>query len=266
MPNHLKGKNAVVLGASAEGGSGYAIAGALASEGCNVIIAARRDKELQKAAAKIGAQSFSCDAKNEGDISSLAQFALKTFGKVDIAVNAAGAPQRGPIAEVTRQQLQDTLDLNYISHVFFIKYMAEAIGSDGSITIISSMSAVCQTDGNVFAYSCAKAAASCLVRCAAIEYGPRNIKVNALLPGPIDSAATQGLFENDVIRHAFEKEVPLGRIAKPEDLADAVTWLAGPAFVTGTNLQVNGGNFLYRFPTPEELPGGVAAYKNRPKS
>jgi NAD(P)-dependent dehydrogenase (short-subunit alcohol dehydrogenase family) len=228
------------------------------------MVAARRAEPLQELAAQIGGPWKVCDATKESDVEALAAEAKSKLGKVDIAINAAGAPERGPISETSRASLQRTLDLNYLAHVFFAKYMAEAIVAHGSIIIVSSMSAVCQTDASVFAYSCAKAAANCLVRCAAIEYGPRDIRVNAICPGPIESAASRGLFLNRELRQAFEKEVPLGRIAQPEDVANAAVWLAGPAFVTGLDLQVNGGNFLYRFPTPAELPGGVKAFENRP--
>lgn len=264
MSSTLKGKNVVVLGASAEHGSGGAIAKAYRAEGCNVVISARRADVLGAFALRIGAHPVVADARDETQIARLAQAALEHFGRIDIAVNAAGAPVRSSIARVTPALLQEALDLNYFAHVYFVKHMAAAIGRDGSIIVISSMSGTCVTDGTVFPYSCAKAAANCLVQCAAIEYGPRNIRVNAILPGPIESEASRGLFKNAQLRHAFEKEVPLGRIAQPEDIADAAVWLSGPAFVTGLNLQVNGGMFLSRFPTPSELPGGEAAYRNRP--
>jgi NAD(P)-dependent dehydrogenase (short-subunit alcohol dehydrogenase family) len=264
MADSLKGKIAVVLGASAERGTGGVIAKALQAEGCRVAIAARRRDVLDEFAARLGATAFSCDATDETQVCQLADDVLQRFGRIDIAINAAGAPTRASVAEATRAQLQQSLELNYLAHVYFIRHMARAMGADGSITIITSMSGTCVTDGTVFPYSCAKAAANCLVQCAAVEFGPKNIRVNAILPGPIESAASRGLFLNKELRGAFEKEIPLGRIAQPEDIANAAVWLAGPAFVTGLNLQVNGGMFLYRFPTPAELPGGSAAYNNRP--
>jgi len=264
MSPGIKGKNVVVLGASAEGGSGGAIAKAFRAGGCNVVISARRGEVLGAFAQKIGAHAIVADARDEEQVAALAQAAVQRLGRIDVAVNAAGAPVRSSIAGVTKELLLEALELNYLSHVYFVKHMAKAIGSDGAIVVISSMSGTCVTDGTVFPYSCAKAATNCLVQCAAIEYGPRNIRVNAILPGPIESAASRGLFKNEQLRHAFEKEVPLGRIAQPEDIADAALWLAGPAFVTGLNLQVNGGMFLSRFPRPSELPGGETAYLNRP--
>jgi NAD(P)-dependent dehydrogenase (short-subunit alcohol dehydrogenase family) len=264
MSGRFQGKTAVVLGASAEQGSGGAIAKALRSEGCDVVIAARRADVLQSFAEKIGAQPLIADARDETQVARLAEAAGARLGHIDIAVNAAGAPVRSSIASATPAVLQEALDLNYLAHVYFIKHMARVMERNGSIIVISSMSGTCVTDGTVFPYSCAKAAANCLVQCAAIEYGPKNVRVNAILPGPIESAASRGLFKNAELRHAFEKEIPLGRIAQPEDIADAALWLAGPSFVTGLNLQVNGGMFLSRFPTPAELPGGSAAYQRRP--
>lgn len=264
MPSLLTGKNVVVLGASAEHGSGGAIAKAYRAAGCQVMIAARRADALGDFAHKIGAHPVVADARDETQVARLAEAAVERFGRVDIAVNAAGAPVRSSIDGVTPALLQEALELNYLAHVYFVKHMARAIGSDGSIIVISSMSATCVTDRTVFPYSCAKAATNCLVQCAALEYGPRNIRVNAILPGPIESDASRGLFKNPQLRRAFEKEVPLGRIAQPEDIADAVLWLSGPAFVTGSALQVNGGMYLSRFPTPAELPGGETAYRMRP--
>lgn len=263
MTSNLAGKKAVVLGASAERGTGGAIAKALRKAGCEVMIAARRADLLIRFAGSIGAVPMRCDATDEEQVKALADAALERFGRVDIGINAAGAPMRASVAKATRTQLQEALEVNYFAHVYFIRHMARVMESNGSITIITSMSGTCVTDGTVFPYSCAKAAANCLVQCAAIEYGPSNIRVNAILPGPIESTASRGLFENAELRHAFEKEVPLGRIAQPEDIADAALWLAGPAFATGLNLQINGGMFLFRFPTPAEV-GGATAYEKRP--
>lgn len=262
MSTSLKGKNVVVLGASAEHGSGGTIAKAFRAAGCNVMIAARRTEVLNTFAQQIGAHACTTDARDEEQVADLAKAARQKFGRIDVALNAAGGPVRSSVAGATRALLQEALDLNYLAHVYFIKHMGLAMERDGSIIVISSMSGTCVTDGTVFPYSCAKAATNCLVQCAAIEYGPRNIRVNAILPGPIESAASRGLFKDAALREAFEKEVPLGRIAQPDDIADAALWLAGPAFVTGLNLQVNGGMFLSRFPTPRELPGGAAAIKS----
>jgi NAD(P)-dependent dehydrogenase (short-subunit alcohol dehydrogenase family) len=163
------------------------------------------------------------------------------------------------IANTTQAQLDDAVRVNFFGNVYFVKHMAEAIGSDGSIIIISSMS----TTHPVFphyAYACAKSASDCLVRYAALEYGPRRIRVNSILPGPIKSEMAREAFAIPGFESTYEREVPLGRVGYPEDFANGVLFLAGPSFATGLNLQLNGGNQLTRFPYLSELPMGEATY------
>jgi len=255
----LTGKVAVVLGASAEGGTGWAVAEALAGHGAKVVVGARSFAPLKRLAERIGGTALQCDAGEEAEVAALAQGAIRTYGKLDIAVNSAGLPVQGPISKATTAQLQAGVAVNYFGQVYFIKYMAEVMQPGGSIIIISSISST-HPDGNFFAYGCAKAATNCLVRYAALEYGPKGIRVNAVLPGPIDSHMTAGALRAEPMRRAFEKEIPLGRIGEPRDFADVALWLAGPAYVTGLNLQVNGGMHLCRFPYLRELPGGAAAF------
>ncbi|HKQ84070.1 MAG TPA: SDR family oxidoreductase [Steroidobacteraceae bacterium] len=258
--NDLKNKVAVVLGASAENGTGWAIARALAQAGAKVVVAARSFDRLQALAEKIGALPVACDAGSEADVAALARTAKERFGKVDIAVNSAGLPVVSFISEVTQQQLDDGVRVNYFANVYFTKYMAEAIGRDGSIILITSMSTTHPVIPH-FAYACAKAATDCLARYAAIEYGPRNIRVNTILPGSIRSDLAAEAYKVPGFEDAFKREIPLGRVGEPDDFANAVLWLAGPAYVTGLNLQVNGGNHLTRFPSPQDLNTIVEAYK-----
>jgi NAD(P)-dependent dehydrogenase (short-subunit alcohol dehydrogenase family) len=256
---NLKGKVAVVLGASAEAGTGWAIAEALAANGAKVVVAARSLAPLQKLAAKIGGTAMKCDAGSEADIKALAKLAVDTNGKVDIAVNSAGQPVMGMISDMTQELLDTASRVNFFGPTFFIKYMAEAIGQDGSIVFISSISTTHPVMPHI-AYAAAKAASDCIVRYAAIEYGPRNIRVNSILPGPIKSDMAKEAFEIPGYEATFAREVPLGRVAYPQDFANAVLWLAGPSFVTGLNWQVNGGNQLTRQPRLDELEGGAAAF------
>lgn len=257
--NSLKGKVAIVLGASAEGGSGWAIAEALADVGAKVVVSARSEEPLKKLAAKIGGTAVACDIADEAQVKNLADVAVKTYGALHIAVNSAGLPQFGFIAESNDAQLQAAISVNYFGNVYFIKHMSEAIGSDGSIVIISSLSTTHPVFPH-FAYACAKSATDCLVRYAALEYGPRNIRINSILPGSIVSDLSKEFFANPEVTKTFENEVPLRRLGYPQDMANAVLWLAGPAFVTGLNLPVSGGNQLTRFPFLSELPAAEHAY------
>ncbi|MFA5525129.1 MAG: SDR family oxidoreductase [Tissierellales bacterium] len=247
----LHGKVAVVLGASAERGTGWAIAEALAAEGAKVVVAARSLEPLQKLASKIGGTAVRCDASSETDIEQLMKTTVDTYGSLDIAVNAAGLPVMGPIAQTTPEALQTAVGTNFFGNAYFIKHVGERMSDGGSIIIISSASTTNVVEPH-FAYASAKAATDCMVRYAALEYGRRGIRVNSILPGAILSDMTWDYYSNEQVRARFEDEIPLGRIGMPQDFADAVVWLAGPAYATGLNLQLNGGQYLTRFPRPSE--------------
>lgn len=258
------GKTAVVLGASAEGGTGWAIAEAFAQAGANVVVGARSLPALQRLADKVRGTAVACDVSDEAQVRNLAATALRTYGQLDIAVNAAGLPVMGMIADCTDAMLQSALQVNYLGNVYFVKHMAKAMNGGGAITLISSMSTTHPLIPH-FAYACAKSATDCLVRYAALEYGLQHIRVNSILPGAIVSDLSRELFANEDIRATFEKEIPLGRLGYPTDFANSVLWLSGPAYVTGLNLQVNGGNHLTRFPYVTELPSAGQAYEGTGK-
>jgi NAD(P)-dependent dehydrogenase (short-subunit alcohol dehydrogenase family) len=255
----LTGQVAVVLGASAEGGTGWEVAEKLAANGAKVIVAARSLAPLERLAERINGSAVRCDAGSEADIKALARTALDTYGRLDIAVNSAGQPVMGMICDMTQDMLDTASRVNFFGATFFIRYMAEAIGSDGSIIFVSSMSTTHPVFPHI-AYAAAKSAADCIVRYAALEYADRNIRVNSVLPGAINSDMAKEAFADPAFAAVYEREIPLGRVGVPSDFANAVMWLAGPSYVTGLNLQVNGGNHLTRMPRLDEMPGGAASY------
>ena len=256
----LRGKVAVVLGASAEAGTGWAIAEALAEAGVKVVVGARSAKPLQTLAERIQGLAMVCDAGNEQQVEALLHGAIEHYGRLDIAVNASGLPVMSLIADCSNDQLAAAINVNYMANVHFVKYAAREMTDGGSIVIISSLSTTHPVFPN-FPYACAKAATDCLVRYAAMEFGPRGIRVNSILPAGIVSDLSKVLFANPEVMKRFASEVPMGRVGYPKDFANAVLWLAGPAYVTGLNLPVCGGNQLTRFPFTRELPGGDSAWE-----
>lgn len=249
----LKDKVAIVLGASAKAGTGWAIAERFAREGAKVIVAARREEPLLELAASIGGIAQTCDLASEDDIEALAKVAIDRFGRLDVAVNAGGLPLGGTLANTPQDDVVRSMEVNYYGSVHFVRHMAAAMGEGGSIILFSSL-ATTHVLEHVYSYACAKAAVDCLVRYAAVEYGRRGIKVNSILPGAIRSEMSSPLWSIEGMERSYAAETPLGRIGEPTDFADAALWLAGPSFVTGLNLPVSGGNQLLRFPRMAERP------------
>lgn len=247
----LAGKVAVILGASDEAGSGWAIAERFAAEGARVVVAARRLEEVQRLADRIGGHAAACDACKEADIRNLADAVIERHGKLDIAINAAGGTTQVTIADAQEADIMAALQLNYVAHFQFVRHMAARMDAGGSIILFSSMASTHPIE-HLATYACAKAATNCLVKYAALEYGPRNIRVNAILPGTIASAQAKAFLAIPGMMDLATREVPLGRVGEPADYSDAALWLAGDAFVTGLNLQVSGGNQLTRFPRATE--------------
>lgn len=260
--SYFNDKVAVVLGCSGEGGMGYVAAERLAREGAKVVVAARSFDKVKALAARIGGHAVQCDAGIEAEVKALAQEALKIYGSVDIAVNAAGMPVNGTIADVSATSLQRAIEVNYFGNVYFIREMAAAMGKDGgAIVVFSSLSSTHPLDGLV-AYASAKAATDCLVRYAALEYGKRNIRINSILPGAIWSHMAGPLFSSPGVEETMSKEVPLGRLGNPEEAAEAVLWLSGPSYVSGLQVPVAGGQQLCRYPFASEYVTGKDPLKS----
>jgi NAD(P)-dependent dehydrogenase (short-subunit alcohol dehydrogenase family) len=252
----IKDKVAVVLGASSEQGAGWAVAERLAEEGAKVVVGARRTAPLEALAKKIGGAWRGCDIAQEQEVAAIAQHAVERFGKIDIAVNTAGMPLGGSIADADPDNLRTEVEVNFLGNVWFVRHMAAAMNDGGSIVLFSSM-ATTRPMLPFFGYAATKAAADCMVRYAAMEYGQRGIRVNSILPGLIRTDMARDLFAVPGMEDVFKKEVPLHRIGEASDFADAVLWLAGSAYITGCNLDISGGNQLTRFPRNDEYVAGA---------
>lgn len=256
----FKEKVAVVVGASAKGGVGWAVAEALAAHGAKVVVAARRAEPLAELAASIGGTAVPCDVSNEQQVAALMRVAVEKYGRLDIVVNASAHPSRGSVAKAKAEILQKSIEVNFLGNVYVVRHAAEAMSGGGSIILFSSMSATHPLIP-FFPYSCAKAATDCLVKYAAVEYGAQGIRINSILPGAISTEMSKSVvFADPTVANVYQREVPLGRIGDPADFVDAVLWLAGPAFVTGESLHVSGGNQLTRFPQPYDFaPSSIEA-------
>jgi len=257
---NFEGQVAVVLGASAEGGTGWAIAEALAKAGAKVVVGARSYEPLKRLADKIGGLAVRCDGGSEADITALAEAAIAAYGRIDIAVNSAATPTLGLINEATPELMMQAVQVNFIGMTYFVRDMAARMTNGGSMILISSMTATHPLQPH-FAYACAKAATECLVKYAAQEFGPQGIRVNGIRIATSVSDMAGDFFNTPGVGEQFAREVPLGRLGQPEDIADAALWLAGPAYVSGLTIDVSGGNQMNRFPFLSDLPGADKSYE-----
>ncbi|MEO0030424.1 MAG: hypothetical protein RIS94_182 [Pseudomonadota bacterium] len=254
----LAGKVALVLGAAGKDNMGQVIARRLAAEGCKVVVGGRHEPELKALAEEIGGAFALVDITRKAEVDAAADHAVATFGQLDIGVNATGWGLLKPTDETTEADLDRMLGIQFKGPFFFIQALLRTMKAGGSIIQISSATATIMLDHHA-AYMGTKAGIDHVIRTVANEYGVRGIRANSISPGLTDTPMAGGTFQVPELLHAFEREYPLGRTGTKDDIAAAVVWLASDeCFMTGQNLQVNGGLTLRRNPSLSEL-GEIAA-------
>ena len=243
---------AVVTGAGRGIGEGIAIG--LAEAGCDVVLTARREHEIEAVAERVRALGRRALAV-PGDITDgefveqLADRAKDEMGKVTLWVsNAGGADDRTPrhLADMPDRQWDYQMDLNLRAVFTGARAAARVLEEGGSIINISSGAALKPSPNNG-PYAVAKAGVDSLTRTMSTELAPRGIRVNGVAPGPVPTEVFMEFFgasEDDIPQLGKKLGIPLGRLGTPEDVANAVVFLASDAasWVTGQTLLVNGGN------------------------
>jgi 7-alpha-hydroxysteroid dehydrogenase len=248
----LHGGVAVVTGAGRGIGEGIAVG--LAEAGCDVVLTARRENEINAVADRVRALgrraiAIPGDITDGAFVDGLAERAKEEMGRLSIWVsNAGGADDRTPrhLADMPDRQWDYQLDVNLRAVFTGSRAAARVIDDGGSIINISSGAAL-KASPNNGPYAVAKAGVDSLTRTLSIELAPRKIRVNGVAPGPVPTEVFMDFFgatEEDLPKLAQQWGVPLGRLGTPEDVANAVVFLASPAasWVTGQTLLVNGGN------------------------
>ncbi|MEV8388844.1 MULTISPECIES: SDR family oxidoreductase [unclassified Streptomyces] len=241
----LEGKTAVVTGGSS--GIGLAAAVRLAAEGAHVFITGRRKTLLDAAVETIGPAAATAVV---GDISSLADLdrlydTVRARGRgLDIVFANAGTASFATLEQVTEEHFDETFGVNVRGTLFTVQKALPLLNDGASVILNSSVRA----DDGVTAfgtYAASKAAIRSFARTWANELKDRGIRVNAISPGAIDTPAVDAVAEGDapVTKAQFVAGVPLGRIGRPDEVADAVAFLASgrSSFILGANLYVDGG-------------------------
>ncbi|HHB78294.1 MAG TPA: glucose 1-dehydrogenase [Saprospiraceae bacterium] len=245
---NLKGKVAVVTGASK--GIGKAIAFALGKVGAKVVISSRNQEALDAVVeefAQAGVIAFAKAAHvgKADDREALVQSARNHFGKIDILVNnAATNPVFGPL-ELTGESVFDKIiDINLKAPFELSKLVLAGMKKSGSGSIIHISSVEGQKPGtHMGMYSVSKAALLMLTRVQANEWGPQGVRVNAIAPGLIQTKFSQALWDNEKVLKYALRQIPLGRMAQPEEVAGLAVFLASDlaSYITGSTFTVDGG-------------------------
>ena len=243
----LAGKVAFVSGASK--GIGVAIAAVLASAGADLALTARNEEELEQtaeAARKVGSRVWTQTAEmaDADEVKALGKATLAEFGHIDILVNNAGVTLPQPILETEIDKFHTVINVNLLAPLLlsqiFVPSMIEK--KQGKIINISSRGAIrAFPTGSV--YSASKAGLQLLTQSMAVEFGPHNIQANCLAPTVTNTPMGDSAWPPSPRRDAKLAKIPTGRFAEPEEVADAVLFLASSQsdFINGVELPIDGG-------------------------
>ena len=247
----LDGQVAIITGSSR--GIGRAIAERMAEAGAKVVISSRKPEACEQVAAAIratGAEAIAvpCNISDKAQLQHLVDAALARWGRLDVLVcNAASNPHYGPSTSIPDEAFDKTLANNIKSNHWLCAMALPKIAEqgEGAVVIVSSVAGLIGSD-MLGAYAISKAADMQIARNLAVEWGPRNIRVNCLAPGLIKTDFSRALWQNpEVLRRATDTYC-LRRIGEPDEVAGAAVFLAAPAgrFITGQTIVIDGGGLI----------------------
>ena len=243
-------KYPVVLITGALTGIGRAAALAFAAEGSRIVVSGRREEAGQALAAELrglGAEAefVRADVRHEDDVLALVDRTVELFGRLDAAVNTAGTEgQLGPVTEQSVDSYAATFDTNVLGTLLSMKHELRVMQAQGSGSIIN----ISSTYGHLGArgasvYSASKHAVEGLTKSAALEVAGSGVRVNAVAPGPVETAMLNRFTGSAERKAGLVAGVPLQRVGEPDEIANAIVFLASSksSFTTGQVLSVDGG-------------------------
>lgn len=244
----LQGRSVLIAGASS--GIGEAAALAFAKAGARLVLGARRVPEGERVAQRargLGAEAVfvQSDMAREDDVERLVKTAVQRYGRLDVAFNNAGIAGSGaPFAEQTADDFDHVMETNVKGVFLSMKHEILAMLAAGGGAIINT-AAVSALVGfrNLAPYNASKHAVMGLTKTAALEYFPKGIRINAVLPGLIDTPFQDRLWGSDESKYGFANASTAGRIGSSQEIADAVLFLASgrSSFISGQGIVVDGG-------------------------
>lgn len=242
-------RTAVIIGGAS--GIGWATAQLLAAEGCRVTIADRNTELAQQRGAELGdPHTWSAvEVTDEDSVAALFDEVSGRDGGLQVVVNCAGFSGFGLITDLDAEQFRSVVDVCLTGAFLVIKHAGRHLGPGGSLVSLTSLNARQPAIG-MSAYCAAKAGLSMLTQVAALELGPKGVRVNAVAPGFVHTPLTEGAAVIPGVVEEYVENTALGRAGTPEDIAAAVVFLCSPqsSWLTGEILDLNGGAHLKRYP------------------
>jgi 3-oxoacyl-[acyl-carrier protein] reductase len=237
----LKGRTAIVCGASS--GIGLAVAEALAGEGANVAMFARRREELAREADRLGALPVRGDLTNPQDLSRLTEKTVEAFGAIDILINNGGGPPRTPALDLTAETVESAVELLLVSAIRLTNLCLPQLRRSGHGRIINiTSSSVREPIDNLALSNAVRPGVIGWAKTLAREIGPDGVTVNSIAPGRIDTPRLAEVYVNRSRADDLET-IPLRRFGHPREIGDVVCFLASDkaSYVTGAVIPVDGG-------------------------
>jgi NAD(P)-dependent dehydrogenase (short-subunit alcohol dehydrogenase family) len=242
----MKDNVAIITGATS--GIGEATARAFAKNDIKVVLAGRNEKAgkwLEKELSKGGGEALfvKTDVADSQSVQSLISKTLKKFGQLDIAVNNAGTEgTRATLANLQEEEWDRVIDTNLKGLWLCMKHEILAMMEKGGAIVNVSSIAIRLREPKTSAYTASKAGVEALTQVAAVEYGPQGIRINSIQPGAVDTPMLRRIYSAKELAQ-WKKENPLGRIATPDDIAEAILWASSPKarHMNGASITIDGG-------------------------
>jgi NAD(P)-dependent dehydrogenase (short-subunit alcohol dehydrogenase family) len=251
MSDATSDERPVALITGASGGIGAASAAGLAEDGFDIVVTARDKSTLAKTLGRIEAAggqalALSLDVRNQEQIVQCFDDAIARFGHVDVLVNNAGVPTpRNPIVETSPEDWDAIMDINVKGAFFVAAEFAKRLIAGKRPGQVINFSSTFSFIGmpNVAVYGMSKTAMGGMTRMMAIEWAEHGIRANAVAPGATATEGRREAFKNPVFMEKIRGGVPLGRVGEPEEVANAIRYLASPgaSYVNGHSLVIDGG-------------------------
>lgn len=241
-------RSVIVTGALT--GIGRAAAHAFALQGDHLVIAGRHSATGGKVAAELRAlgadvEFVKTDVRFEGEVEALVEATIARFGRVDVAVNAAGTEgHSAAVTDITPTNYAEAFDTNVLGTLLGVKHAMRVMAAQGGGSIVNISSTMGERGApNSVLYVASKHAVEGITKAAALDGAAAGVRVNAIAPGPVQTAMLDRLTGTAENKAAFLRSVPLGRAGEPDEIADAIVFVSSDkaSFITGQIIRVNGG-------------------------